>query len=241
MTIKQDNLCFPRSVITVIAYFKKFFSNKSVVESKLWNLIRRETSTEQKKKVLEFVSNAGVDVPEANSNVSHIKKIQEYLAHESIAIKVYEFSSFGQGEEPFFDSTNLVTEIAGVVLLSIIILHYNTNHYRPVINVKGALCKEFCEVCHKGVKFLQSHRCSCMCSSCLNAKIPCMLKNEIKCNDCKQTLFFTQCYNHHKSVGSFHDKYTVCDRVKFCLICNKTYFIINENFENECGIAYCNN
>ena len=156
---------------------------------------------------------------------------------------MYEFSSFGQEEEPFFDSTNLVTEIAGVVLFSVIILHYNTNHYRPVINVIGSLYKEFYEICHKGVKTLQIHKYSRMRPSCFYAKSPCMLNNEhkIKYDDCNRLFIGDKCYDHDKIVRSFHDKYTVCNRVKFCLICNKTYFIINKNFEHQCSIAYCNN
>ena len=75
-TIKQDNLCFPRSVITRLGYFKKIILNNSATDLKLWNHVRRENITVQTKKVLELTKSAGINILESSCNVSHIKQIQ---------------------------------------------------------------------------------------------------------------------------------------------------------------------
>lgn len=110
------------------------------------------------------------------------KNFNIFSATQSLAIRVYKFSTLGRGEDPLFDGTQVTTEDT------------NRNHYQPILNIfKATGSQGFCIPCNKSYKRPEKHRCSSKCSACF--RVPMFTENvKVKYGDCLRTFMSLECF-----------------------------------------------
>jgi len=91
-----DNLCFPRSL--VVARVDQEHGQLRMVElQERWKSMRYQRSSLQRKLAEELTKAAGITISEEDYEICEIEQFQRILASENIAIMIYNFSTFGQG------------------------------------------------------------------------------------------------------------------------------------------------
>jgi len=68
-----------------------------------WNCMYKMTEFLVTIRISEKTRNVGITILEKRCGIREIERFQRYLVAENIAIKVYNFSTFGRGENPLFD------------------------------------------------------------------------------------------------------------------------------------------
>jgi len=102
----SDNLCFPRSLVVARVYCERGNLRTGELNDK-WNSIRCRNSVLQRELALQLMRSAGIIIPEEGCGIHEIERFQRFLAAENIAIIVYNFSTFGSGENPLYDDRAL--------------------------------------------------------------------------------------------------------------------------------------
>ena len=90
----RDNLCFPRSVVTGLAYAARGQTRSGELHD-YWEKIRKPASSQQTSQSEIFISKAKVVIPESGCGIVEIQIIQKRLARFGVALIVYLFSTFG--------------------------------------------------------------------------------------------------------------------------------------------------
>lgn len=248
--VKMDNLCLPRAIVVGIAAAHNEHSD-IVAWKEVYQKLRRDHSALQKKWALDLVKEANVTVLREGCRVEELQAFQRVLARDGIVMKVYKFAEFARERPPFFDGTDMVLELTGSCgTIDINLFYYEPvpakelpGHYRACTSLTAALCKQYCENCHRGVTNLLTHRCSKKCKRCLSPTCSEVATQSVKCEVCDRLFFGVDCLRNHKVPGSYvrHQNISVCDALKYCNLCTKIYrrFDIRKKdfpiIEHECN------
>ncbi|KYN10288.1 hypothetical protein ALC57_17585 [Trachymyrmex cornetzi] len=134
-----------------------------------WNCIRRQSSSLQSELAKELTRNAGVTIPEQGCGTCEIELFQRYLATENIAIIVFNFSTFGRGENLVYDGCTLLDSLGREPSIKLYIRYYERKrHFNPILNVKAAAGSRggYCVACNMGYRKDRGHRCIKKCPCC---------------------------------------------------------------------------
>ena len=105
-----DNLCFPRSIVVARTYQERGQLRTGELQEK-WGSVRHQRSSLQRKLAEELTKSAGITIPEEGCGIREIEQFQRILATENIAIMVYNFRTFGRGENPMYDGRSLLSSL----------------------------------------------------------------------------------------------------------------------------------
>jgi len=95
----SDNFYFSRSLIVARVYCERGNLRTEELHEK-WNSIRCRNSVSQRELALQLMRNAGITISEEGCGIHEIKRFQRFLTAENVVIIVYNFSTFGRGENP---------------------------------------------------------------------------------------------------------------------------------------------
>ena len=127
-------------------------------------------------------------------------------------------------------------------------LFYHDNHFDVLTSLPGFLDTQyFCDICDKGYKTFEHHRCHKICQCCFNAKKEeCQLSEWLHCADCDRSFKNPTCFANHKKAPNRSkvtikaktktDPRTICQRIRRCTTCGTTV-----KDRHECGKRYCRN
>jgi len=128
-----------------------------------WNSIKYRNSVLQRELALQLTRNAGITISEERCGIHEIERVQRFLTAENIAIIVYNFSTFGRGENPLYDGRALLASLGREHSYCLHIMYYErSRHYNPILSLKAAAGArgEYCVACNMGYRNGRSHRCS---------------------------------------------------------------------------------
>ena len=162
----RDNLCFPRSVVTGLAYAARGQARLGELHD-YWEKIRKPASSLQTSQARILISEANVVIPESGCGIVEIQIIQKHLARFGVALIVYLFSTFGRSGDPYFDGSVEIANLGLSISYTVHIMYFEeSRHYRPILNLTGASgTPRYCELCNKG--YSARHKCVKKCSKCL--------------------------------------------------------------------------
>jgi len=99
-----------------------------------------------------------------NCEIHEIERFQRFLSTENIAIVVYNFSTFGRGENPLYDGRALLASLGREHSYCLHIMYYErSRHYNPILSLKAVARGGYCVSCNMGYRNGRSHRCSKKC------------------------------------------------------------------------------
>ncbi|KYN19310.1 hypothetical protein ALC57_08361, partial [Trachymyrmex cornetzi] len=206
--VNSDNLCFPRSLVAARVHYDRGQLRVGELHER-WESVRHQRSSLQRELAKELTISAGITIPEEGCGIREIEQFQRFLAAEHITIIVYNFSTFGRGENPLYDGCALLSSLGREPSFRLNIMYYErSRHYQPILNMKAAAGSRggYCVACNTGYRNGRGHRCAKKCPRCY--AIPSCEGSGAElvriCNDCERFV---------KS-NSRHD----CD-VIFCKIC----------------------
>ncbi|XP_055389973.1 uncharacterized protein LOC129618958 [Condylostylus longicornis] len=209
----KDNLCLPRALITAIAKIENDVN---------YEKIRRDVNKQQLTKAQELVKQANVIIPVLGCGVTELKQFQSHLNNYKIV--VYEYG--GGGRDVIFEGSNHGKRIN--------LLHYD-DHFNVITSLTAAFCSSYyCEECNIPYHVKNDHRCSRICPCCQQLPQCRSNGNNILCKDCNRLFRSPICLENHKASGS--KSKSICDEVKKCLSCLKTY---KSNRQHICGESFC--
>lgn len=236
----NDNLCFPRSLVTAKAYKLRGQLRSGALHRK-WLDISHIRSKNQRQEASELVRVAKVRIPRNGCGLEEISDFQNYFSRQGFAIVVYDRDNFGNEGPLFFDGRPLTIDRFGSILHTINVLYYsNKSHYEPILNLSAAAGTEFfCELCNKAYRRVSSHRCNKMCPRCRNVP-KCETGRYISCDQCNRNFFGQNCFDRHLQNDSYpvsKSKTTsVCSAIRICKDCCKR---LNPKEKHACGTTKC--
>jgi len=236
-----DNLCFPRSIVAARVYCERGNVRTGELNDK-WNSVRYWNSVLQRELALQLTRSAGIAIPEEGCGIHEIERFQRFLAAENIAIIVYNFSTFGRGENPLYDGRALLASLGREHSYCLHIMYYErSRHYNPILSLKAAAGARggYCVACNMGYRNGRSHRCSKKCPRCY-ASPSCEQPDVeiIKCETCNRAFFGNSCFERHRAERSYDEKSlaSVCDSVRICNGCGR---FVKSNSRHECDVIFC--
>ena len=238
-----DNLCFPRSLVVAQIYCERGNIREGELHDR-WNRVRHRQSALQREWAEELTRNAGIIIPEEGCGIHEIERFQRYLAADNIAIVVYNFSTFGRGEKPFYDGTAILASLGRESSRRLNIMYYeDSRHFNPILNLIAAAGScNYCATCNVGFRNDRGngHRCSNKCPRCF-ATPACDHSDDVrkvKCDTCNRTFYGVSCFERHRREKSYDGKTlaSVCNVIRFCDECG---CIIKAKVKHECGVSYC--
>ncbi|KAJ8685255.1 hypothetical protein QAD02_021048 [Eretmocerus hayati] len=232
----NDGLCLPRSLACALVYMK---DQNTKSWDKEWRQIYRNESPRdpQKAVALKLCEAAGVNVTDAACGMDHLDIFQEYFYRESTVIVVYSKGTVGDGVGPIYDG-RILFEALGKEWTNRVNLSFDENekHFDLILDLYGVRNHEdtrrhYCERCNLGFCEPFRHRnCPEFCDSC-HARPECKSDgNAISCRDCRREFVNQQCFERHRSVGSYsfcqsnQAKKTICEQVKYCTDCRCLWY-----------------
>ena len=123
-----------------------------------------------------------------------------------------------------------------------IYLHLRDNHYSLITSIKFFFKRDyFCDTCMKAYNKFDEHLCNGICRMCKLNECGPSVSVESEQNECEV------CWPQFKSLRCFElhlhkKKKSVCDKIRRCRECNKTYLTTNGVHEcytkiyNNCGL-----
>ncbi|KAJ8685537.1 hypothetical protein QAD02_021330, partial [Eretmocerus hayati] len=180
---------------------------------------------------------AGVNVTDAGCGMDHLDIFQEYFYRESTVIVVYSKGTVGDGVGPIYDG-RILFEALGKKWTNRANLSFDENekHFDLILDLYGVrnhkdTRRYYCERCNLGFCEPFRHRnCPEFCDSC-HARPECKSDgNSISCRDCRREFVNQQCFERHRSVGSYsfrqsnQAKKTICEQVKYCTDCRCLWY-----------------
>ena len=96
-------------------------------------------------------------------------------------------------------------------------------------------CSYYCEICHVPYNTKNHHRCVRSCPQCQNKTACVKTSCEILCDNCYRSFRGKQCFDNHKAGGSTSNN-SICELIKRCSSCLKTYA---SNREHYCDEYFC--
>lgn len=230
----SDNLCLPRSLVCAYVHRERGL----VTEGdwiKEWNQIRDSRRPYQFEQAIDLVSKSGLVIPDTGCGVPEILKLQEYYANYNIAIVVYDFKTFGRGGEPLFDGSSLITSRCEIVSMKLNIMYYaQTNHYQPILNMRGASgSRNYCVKCNKG--YWGGHSCPNACFRCKGFHDS-NDKQKVYCEKCNRWFFGRACFKNHSAAGTYNSSPSVCASLYVCKGCTR---LIRRIAVHECDKKFC--
>ncbi|KYN21601.1 hypothetical protein ALC57_06024, partial [Trachymyrmex cornetzi] len=137
-----DNLCFPRLLVAARVHYDRGQLRVEELHER-WEFVRQQRSSLQRELAKELTISAGVTIPEEGCGIREIEQFQRFLAAENIAIVVYNFSTFGRGENPLYDDCALLSFLGRESSFRLNIMYYErSRHYQPILNMKAAAVME---------------------------------------------------------------------------------------------------
>jgi len=237
----SDNLCFPRALVVAQTYNERGNICTGELHEK-WKAIRYPHSLLPCECALQLTRSAGVVIPEEGCGIREIERFQRYFAADNIAIVVYNFNTFGRGEKPLYDGTEILASPECESSRRLNILYYeDSHHYNPILNLKAAAgTRDYCVACNVDFRNDRpnSHRCLNKCPRCFSVP-PCdSTYAEIKCDACNRLFYGAGCFERHRSEKSYdgRTRANVCSIVRFCDSYGR---IVKSNLKHECGVSYC--
>ncbi|KYN38088.1 hypothetical protein ALC56_07548 [Trachymyrmex septentrionalis] len=125
---------------------------------------------------------------------------------------VYNFRTFGRGENPMYDGCSLLSSLGRESSCRLNVMYYEgSRHYNPILNLKAAAGSRggYCVACNVGFRNNRGHRCSKKCPRCY-ATPSCELPDVELIN--------------------------VCESIKICNGCGR---LINSKSRHDCDVIYC--
>lgn len=230
----DDSLCLPRSLVCAHVHKQKGQITKGEWVSR-WNEIRNSARPKQRAEATALLRAAGIaEVPPNGCGLIEIRKLQEHYAKSNVAVVIYEFSTFGRGEEPFFDGSSVITNAGRSVEMTLNILHYETrNHYQPILNMRAATgTRYYCLKCNKGYR--ETHNCKNNCFRCKGEHNP--SKRRRYCENCNRWFFGDICFQNHLTVGLYNTTASVCGYLRACRRCSR---VVRRQIPHKCDTTFC--
>ncbi|XP_055918297.1 uncharacterized protein LOC129950379 [Eupeodes corollae] len=211
-----DNLCLPRALVV-----GKVYANKESVLNK--NAIRRDIGKIQTKNALKLINEAHINIPPEGCGIPELKIFQQHLKEYKITV----YNHGTKGRDIIFEGDNDEKKKINLI--------YHNNHFNLITSLTAAFCcSYYCEDCHEPYNMKSKHRCHKTCPQCQNTP-PCpKIAKEINCVDCNRNFRGKNCFDKHKAGNSKGNN--ICEQVKRCILCLKTY---SGNRTHICGEYYC--
>jgi hypothetical protein len=110
-----------------------------------------------------------------------------------------------------------------------IYLYHAENHFSVITSMTAFLEKSFfCKSCQMGYSNKAAHVCKNGCHCCRNSS-KCVFTQWKNCHECHRFFVSDACYSHHLAHG-------ICNYIKCCPECGKTFHTMNQH---TCGMKYC--
>lgn len=221
-----DNMCLARAIVVGIC---------KVNGDPDYEGIRPPTSDLQARKAYALCREAQVDLTNGGG-LDEIRLFQNYLTDYKLTV----FKSFDHKDNPLFEGPE-GTEDHPRKFIDIIYDEVES-HYNPIVSITGAFSRNYyCRPCHVGYQNKYEHKCSTACMRCRTthdvvATLP------VQCPDCKRRFFTGPCFDAHKTLRLYPKNRTMCDVVRFCILCRQGYNLTDkkthvcyERFCSTCG------
>lgn len=215
----KDNLCLPWALI-----IGKSIADKESPSTQ--KQLQRDIQTSKTQKALQLLVDAKISIPEEGCGIPELRGFQKYF--NQYKITVYKYAT--KGREVIFEGENKTKKIN---------LLYHNNHYNVIKSLTAAFCcGYYCEECHIPYNTRKDHRCQKSCPQCQKTP-PCpRTMNEITCDECNRNFRGNSCFDHHKASNST-GKNSVCNILKRCLLCLKSYNGARQHFCMEYFCKQC--
>lgn len=203
----DDRLCLPRALVVGEAYIQ--MKRTESAEARIfYRAIRDSRRPLQKRCALELMEKVGLTIPLNGAGYREMEQFQSQYARLGIAIVVYDKSTLGSGEPPFFDGRAQLAresvEGENFVTRGIINLLFDPEerHYDVILNLTGASgSRYFCERCNVAYNFVDLHTCSSVCPRCFGSPACSTTEVQKKCEDCLRYFFGDACFERHARIG----------------------------------------
>jgi hypothetical protein len=224
----KDNLCLGRA----IAVSKAIADGIDVTDKKLWNKLRKNTTT-QKTYARELFQQAGIEPGVC---------AQEEFAKFQMALLDYQF---------IVTSKKALNAIVykGPEANKKIIVYHSDRHFDAIRTLPKFYNRTFyCVRCEKGYNDRKNHRCEVKCSSCHRPDCP--VDEWTLCQKCNRCFPSQDCYDFHlkksavKEVKKGEKKaklggMSICDKKYKCLECKRVVDRSIRDDVHRCGERYC--
>ncbi|KYQ50576.1 hypothetical protein ALC60_10334 [Trachymyrmex zeteki] len=150
--VNSDNLCFPRSLVAARVHYERRQLRVGELHER-WESVIQQRSSLQRELAKELTISTDITIPEEGCGIREIEQFQRFLAAENIAIVVYNFSTFGRGENPLYDGCALLSSLGREPSFRLNIMFYErSRHYQPILNMKAAVGSRggYCVACNTG-------------------------------------------------------------------------------------------
>ena len=266
---KNDMLCFPRAIVTAIAYYEQKF-NPSPENVRHYNNVRRgdrQSGTYQKKLAIELVEKVGLSIEDAPFDETHFQAFQDYLyQHGNYRLIIFASNCMnqiiyrGKNDSDKFLYLYLITEPSGTA---------KTGHY--IVCTQPHILfgkKNWCSKCFKPYDKVSNHRCATKGNKCYCCyRVPkCPYIKWVNCHDCLRVFVSTDCYKNHlqskqrlgtkRKIDNNNDddisllprSNSICNLIRKCSKCkvlisykNKRYTKDKKPFFHKCYHYFCFN
>ena len=128
-----------------------------------WESVRYQHSLLQRKLAEELTKSTGITIPEEGCGIREIEQFQRILATENIAIMIYNFRTFGRGENPMYDGCSLLSSLGRESSCRLNVMYYEgSRHYNPILNLKAAAGSRggYCVACNVGFRNDRGYGCT---------------------------------------------------------------------------------
>lgn len=199
----DDNLCLPRALVV-----GKVYADKGTAMEK--EKIRRDIDKIQSNKTSQLILDTNINLPDEGCGIPELREFQKHLFDYKITVYKYDT----KGREVIFEGD--VESNKKINLL------YHNNHFNVISSLTAAFCCDYyCEDCHVPYNTKNQHRCQRTCPQCQSSPLCEKIAQETDCSDCNRKFRGKACFDNHKSSNSRGS--SICDQIKRCLICLKSY------------------
>ena len=129
----DDNLCLLRALVAAYAYAVRGQTRTGKLHD-YWNSIRKSNGRVQKEATEELVKFSNTEIPSNGCGIEEVHRFQNFFSSRATAVLVYNFSTFGRGHPPLYNSTCFVIDTYGGILHTLRIIYYERiNHFQQIL------------------------------------------------------------------------------------------------------------
>lgn len=218
----NDSLCLPRALVV-----GRVLAKTGGKRDPKYLKIRKDYSRMQERKAKELMRKSGVEIGEEGSGIPELQKFQCYMKNYDIT--VYEFKN--NKRHKMFQGGNSDAK------LKIYLIHEN-NHFNVVSSLTALFnCNYYCEKCNVIYFHKTQHICKEICQFCLR-KTPCKKDDSQRyCSACSRQFPNASCFDIH--LASSSKGKSICQSLKRCNLCWKTYNLDVRKAAHECDETFC--
>ncbi|XP_072161912.1 uncharacterized protein [Bemisia tabaci] len=221
----NDNCCLARALMLTIAHVDQFDGPAARAH---YRAIKQHNRPYQTWHAMELCRGADVNLCNGGG-IPEIRKFQDFLLDYTITVW-----SHRAGRETLFEGPQSPDR-------KNLDVYFEASHFVTITSLKGFFgYSHFCRYCKIGYSNVEQHICAASCPKCY-AAFPCdETAEKKKCDSCNRTFNSADCWERHVTVLYSKGK-PVCDWVKKCIDCYKTYNLLKRKPFNphKCGEVYC--